>query len=101
MELDLKRIAQLKREFESKTIPEIIGRTKEEFGDKLAMTTAFGYSGIVLMSFVKDIIPDLPIYFIDTRLHFEETLKLARKIKKEWKLNIIHISTKYTEKELE
>ena len=101
MERDLKRIAQLKREFENKTIPEIIGRTKEEFGDKLAMTTAFGYSGIVLMSFVKDVIPDLPIYFIDTRLHFEETLKLARKIKKEWKLNIIHISTKYTEKELE
>ena len=101
MERDLKRIAQLKREFENKTIPEIIGRTKEEFGDKLAMTTAFGYSGIVLMSFVKDIIPGLPIYFIDTRLHFEETLKLARKIKKEWKLNIIHISTKYTEKELE
>lgn len=52
------------------------------------------------MSFIKDIIPDLPIYFIDTRFHFEETLKLAEKIKKEWKLNVIKISTQYSEEEL-
>lgn len=101
MSYDSKRIAELKREFEKKSVPEIIIRAHEEFGDGLAMTTAFGYSGIVLMSFIKDIIPDLPIYFIDTRFHFEETLKLAEKIKKEWKLNIINISTRYSEEELE
>ncbi|KYK26656.1 hypothetical protein AYK20_03335 [Thermoplasmatales archaeon SG8-52-1] len=101
MNIDPKRIAELKITFEKKSIPEIITRSVEEFEDKLAMTTAFGYSGIVLMNFVKDIIPNLPIYFIDTRFHFEETLKLAEKIKKEWKLNIIYISTQYTEEELE
>ena len=100
MSYDLKRIAELKREFEKKSLQEIIVRAHEEFGNGLAMTTAFGYSGIVLMSFIKDIIPDLPIYFIDTRFHFEETLKLAEKIEKEWKLNIIKISTQYTEEEL-
>ena len=101
MSYDSKRIADLKREFEKKSVPEIIIRAHEEFEDRLAMTTAFGYSGIVLMSFIKGIIPDLPIYFIDTRFHFEETLKLAEKIKKEWKLNIINISTQYSEEELE
>lgn len=100
MSYDPKRIAVLKREFEKKSLQEIIVRAHEEFGNGLAMTTAFGYSGIVLMSFIKDIIPDLPIYFIDTRFHFEETLKLAEKIEKEWKLNIIKISTQYTEEEL-
>jgi phosphoadenosine phosphosulfate reductase len=101
MSYDLKKIAELKEEFEKKSVPEIIVRAHEEFRDKLAMTTAFGYSGIVLMNFVKNLIPWLPIYFIDTRFHFEETLKLAEKIKKEWKLNIIYISTQYTEEELE
>ena len=101
MSYDSKRIKELKKEFKKKSIQEIIRRAHEEFGDGLAMTTAFGYSGIVLISFVKDIIPNLPIYFIDTRLHFEETLKLAEKLKKEWNLNIIKISTKYTEEELE
>jgi len=101
MSYDSKRIQELKRELENKDVTEIIVSAHEEFGDKLAMTTAFGYSGIVLMSFVKDIVPEMPIYFIDTRYHFEETLKLAEKIKKEWKLNIIYLSTKYTEEELE
>jgi phosphoadenosine phosphosulfate reductase len=101
MTVDTKRISELKIEFEKLDVPEIIARSHDEFGDKLAMTTAFGYSGIVLMNFVKDIIPDLPIYFIDTRMHFEETLKLAEKIKKDWELNIIYISTQYNEKELE
>jgi len=98
---DSKRIQELKGELKDKGVAEVILSAHEEFGDKLAMTTAFGYSGIVLMSFVKDIVPELPIYFIDTRYHFEETLKLAEKIKKEWKLNIIHLTTKYTEEELE
>ena len=98
---DSKKIQELKGELKNKSVAEIILIAHEKFGDKLAMTTAFGYSGIVLMSFVKDIVPELPIYFIDTRYHFEETLKLAEKIKKEWKLNIIYLSTKYTEKELE
>jgi phosphoadenosine phosphosulfate reductase len=101
MSYDSKRIQELKRELENKSVPEIIVGAHKEFGDKLAMTTAFGYSGIVLMSFVKDIVPELPIYFIDTRYHFEETLKLAEKIKKEWKLNVIYLSTRYTEEELE
>lgn len=101
MTIDPKRISQLKSELEKKSIKEIVARSYQEFGEKLAMTTAFGYSGIVLMSIVKEIIPDLPIYFIDTRMHFEETLKLAEKLKKEWNLNIIYISSKYTEKELE
>ncbi len=101
MKYDLKKIAELKRDFKKKSVPKILLRAKGEFGDGLAMTTAFGYSGIVLMSFVKDTIPELPIYFIDTRFHFEETLKLAAKIKKEWKLNIINISTHYSEEELE
>ena len=101
MTINAKKISILKKEFEKKSVPEIIARSYEEFGDRLAMTTAFGYSGIVLMNMVRDIIPNLPIYFIDTRLHFEETLKLAEKLKREWNLNIIYVSTKYSEKELE
>lgn len=101
MNYDLKKIVELRKELQGKSIPDILLIAKREFGDDLAMTTSFGYTGIVLMSFVKDILPEVPIYFIDTRFHFEETLKLAEKIKKEWKLNIIYISTRYTEQQLE
>ncbi|OIO63101.1 MAG: hypothetical protein AUJ47_06545 [Candidatus Marinimicrobia bacterium CG1_02_48_14] len=79
---------------------EIISLAYQEFGEHLVMTTAFGYSGIVLLSYVKDTLPQLPVYFIDTRFHFEETLKLAEKLKSEWKLNLIYLSTGFTENEL-
>ncbi len=101
MKSDSDKIIKLRNEFETLSIPGMLIQAKQEFGESLAMTTAFGYSGIVLMHFVKDVIPNIPIYFIDTRFHFEETIKLAEKIKKEWNLNIITISSEYSEKELE
>jgi phosphoadenosine phosphosulfate reductase len=65
---------------------------KEQFGDRLIMTTGFGYSGIVLLHHIKEVIPDLPIYFIDTGYHFKETLDLRDYIMTTWNLNIITIS---------
>lgn len=97
----IKLVPRLRERFLGKEVSEIISLAYKEFGDNLAMTSAFGYSGIVLMSFVKEIAPNLPIYFIDTRLHFEETIKLLNKIKNEWKLNIQCIYPNYNEEELE
>jgi len=91
----------LEKKFKGLTPDEIISFASNEFGDKLMMTTAFGYSGIVLLSFVRKVLPELPIYFIDTRFHFEETMKLAEKINNEWDLNIQTISTRYSEQELQ
>ncbi len=43
------------------------------------MSTAFGNNGLVLIDLVKDIYPEIPIYFIDTGFHFKETLDLRNK----------------------
>ena len=73
----------------------------DTWGDQLGMTSAFGYSGMILMYHLKDIYPELPIYFIDTRYHFKETLNFVNLIRREWKLNIITIGTKKTQEEIE
>ncbi len=93
-------VAELLPLLEGKSPGEIITVVRRELADNLMMTTAFGYSGIVLLSFVKDHFADIPIYFIDTGYHFEETLKLRQKIMSEWELDIQMISTKRTEDEL-
>lgn len=95
-----KKVDSLKKEFIDRDVSEIIYLSFEEFGEDLAMTTAFGYSGILLMSFIKETVPDLPIYFIDTRFHFKETIDLMNKIKNEWKLNIHHLYPNFREEEL-
>ncbi|MFW9903236.1 MAG: phosphoadenylyl-sulfate reductase [Candidatus Thorarchaeota archaeon] len=97
----IKKVSSLKRDFTGRDVSEVILISFEEFGEELAMTTAFGYSGIVLMSFIKETVPDLPIYFIDTRLHFQETIDLMNKIKNEWKLNIHHLYPNFNDKELD
>ena len=97
----IKRVNSLKRDFINRDVSEIILQSFEEFGEGLAMTTAFGYSGIVLMSFIREIVPDLPIYFIDTRLHFKETINLMKEIKDKWKLNIYHLYPDFNERELD
>jgi len=79
---------------------DMIRIAREEFGKNLMMTTAFGYSGIVLLSFVKDVYPEIPIYFIDTSYHFEETLKLRLKIMEEWGINIQMVKTGRSESDL-
>jgi len=96
-ESTIKRVAPL---LVGKTPGEIIQIAHEEFGEDLMMTTAFGYSGMVLLNYVKDVYPDIPIYFIDTTFHFEETLKLRLKIMDEWGMNIRKVGSHRSESEL-
>ncbi len=58
-------------------------------GEGLMMTTSFQKGGMILLHLARDLMPDLPIYFLDTGFHFPETLEFAEKIKREWGLNVI------------
>ncbi|MEM7231833.1 MAG: phosphoadenylyl-sulfate reductase [Planctomycetota bacterium] len=58
-------------------------------GERLMMTTAFGKSGMVIMHALKDVAPDVPIYFIDTGFHFGETLEFFDRLLNDWKINLI------------
>ena len=49
-----------------------------KFVDKIFMTSSFGSNGTVLLDIIKKIIPDVPIYFIDTGFHFQETLEIKK-----------------------
>ena len=58
-------------------------------GDRLMMTTSFQKGGMILLHMVREEIPSLPVYFIDTGFHFAETIEFARRIEREWGLRII------------
>ncbi len=51
---------------------------REKFAEKIFMTSSLGSNGTVLLDIIKKIIPDLPIYFIDTGFHFQETLEIKQ-----------------------
>ena len=58
-------------------------------GDGLMMSTSFQKGGMVLLHMVREIMPDLPVYFLDTGFHFPETLEFADRIKREWGIHLI------------
>lgn len=56
----------------------------ETLGDQLVMSTAFGKSGMVILHVLKDEVPEVPVYFIDTGFHFPETLEFVERLRSEW-----------------
>lgn len=58
------------------------------FGDHLVMTTSFGAQSALMLHLVTQVIPDIPIIFIDTGFHFAETYRFADEMTRRLKLNL-------------
>jgi phosphoadenosine phosphosulfate reductase len=87
--IDKHFLAKANKKLSNEDVSTVLNWTKKTFGtEEVAMTTAFGYSGLVLLHHVINIIPDINIYFIDTGYHFQETLDFCDKITDEWNLNL-------------
>lgn len=86
-----KDIKVLQNELVHKTPRDLIHWAKEEFDDHLVMTSAFGASGMVLLDMVREVMPNIPIFFLETGFHFKETLEFIDQVQKEWNLNLIKL----------
>jgi len=58
-------------------------------GEGLMMTTSFQKGGMILLHLARELMPDLPVYFLDTGFHFPETIEFAERIRREWGINVI------------
>lgn len=52
----------------------------ETYGDRAAISTAFGPSGVALMHLASEVNPGARVFFIDTGFHFPETLAMLDRI---------------------
>lgn len=60
----------------------------ETFGEGLVMTTSFGIQAAVMLHLVTQIIPKIPVIFIDTGYLFPETYRFARDLTDRLQLNL-------------
>lgn len=57
--------------------------------DRLSVATSFQSSGLVILHMLREIRPDLPVLFLDTGFHFDETLDFKERIAEMWDLNVV------------
>lgn len=57
--------------------------------DNLAVVTSFQSSGLAILHMLLEIRPGLPVLFLDTGFHFEETLRFRDEVTQRWGLNLI------------
>lgn len=74
---------------------------KEEFGDKLIMTTSFGIHSAVMLHLVNQVVPGIPVIFIDTGYLFPETYRFAAELTERLQLNLQKYHAKMTAAEQE
>lgn len=86
--IDFAALDQQADQLETASTEDILGWAWENVGPRLAMSTAFGASGLVLIDVASRVVPEMPIFTIDTGYLFEETLTLKAQVEERYGIEI-------------
>jgi phosphoadenosine phosphosulfate reductase len=75
-------------DFEGESPRRILEWTFDRFGDRAALSTAFGPSGVALMHLAAQVNPGARVFFVDTGFHFAETLEMIERVQARLAVNI-------------
>ena len=79
---------RLARAFEGAPPEEILLWAREALGPRVAIGTAFGATGMVLLDIAQKAAPQIPIFTIDTGYLFQETLDLKARVEARYGIRI-------------
>jgi phosphoadenosine phosphosulfate reductase len=83
-----------------KSQADLVGDAERVIRDALAIATApcvtssFQAEDMVLTHMVRQVMPDVPVLFLDTFHHFAQTLEYRDEMAREWGLNLITLRAK-------
>ena len=75
-------------QIEAEPAEERIRLAYECYGERLVLSTSFGVQSAVMLHMVTQIVPQIPILFIDTGYLFPETYRFAAELSQRLKLNL-------------
>jgi phosphoadenosine phosphosulfate reductase len=64
--------------------------------DDLCVTSSFQAEDIIVLHLARQIVPDVPVIFLDTGYHFAEVYEYRDRMAKEWSLNLINLLPEIT-----
>jgi phosphoadenosine phosphosulfate reductase len=62
-----------------------------KLADGVCVTSSFQAEDVVLLHMIREILPRVPVLFLETGYHFPETLEYRDRIAEEWDLNLVNI----------
>lgn len=75
VETPQERVARLNELYRGATPREILRAALEEFGDGLAAVSSFGAEAAITLHMLSELKPDIPVMFLETGMHFAQTLE--------------------------
>lgn len=87
------KVERLNAELRGKSAQEIIAAASREFGRKITYVSSFGAESAAMLGLIAEVDPGMPIVFIDTGMHFQQTLQYRDDIRDFLKLTDIRTVT--------
>ena len=82
------KIAELQLTAESWSPQRVLGWAFETFGNRVAISSAFGAEGMVLIDMASRVSKDFRLFTIDTELLFPETYSLMDRIEQKYEIKV-------------
>jgi phosphoadenosine phosphosulfate reductase len=60
------------------------------------VTSSFQAEDVVVLHMLREILPEIPVIFLETGYHFPETLAYRDRIASEWNLNLVNVQAERT-----
>lgn len=70
-------------------VQEVLRWAVRTFAGEIAVSSSFQTQSVPLLHIVATVVPQLPVLFLDTGLHFPETLAFRDRLVRVWKLNLV------------
>ena len=100
MKFTAEEIRNLAAEFEDREPREILQWAADSFGSRVAISSAFGPEGLVLIDIAtRKVTPRIPVFTVDTGFFFKETVELIHRIEQEYGITIERLHPELTPEE--
>lgn len=75
-------------ELEQRSAEEIVAWAAARYGGRLALSSSFGAHSAVMLHLVTQVVPNVPVIFVDTGYLFAETYRFAEELRERLALNL-------------
>jgi phosphoadenosine phosphosulfate reductase len=85
---EVAEIISINEQLESASAEERVRWAVEQFGEKLVLSSSFGIQAAVMLHLVNEVVPGIPVVFVDTGYLFPETYRFAEELRGRLGLNL-------------